>query len=140
MFNLPAGTYKLSIHENGTLSAYNENDYLVYYKNSNGVETWREYDEHDNCIHAKDSDGFEIWKEYDDNGNCIHSKNSEGLEAWREYDSNGNQIYYKDFYGYEYWYNSKGKNITKEEFDRIYAPCAGKVIEVEGKKYRLTAL
>jgi YD repeat-containing protein len=119
MFNLPASTYKLSIHENGELSIYNENDYLVYYNYPSGLEIWREYDEHGNLIHTKYSNGVEVWYEYDKHANCIHSKYSDG---------------------YEYWYNADGEYITKEEFDRIHAPCAGKVIEVEGKKYRLTAV
>ncbi len=119
MFNLPVGTYKLSIKEDGVICTHISNDYLVYSKYHNGFETWREYDENGNCIHVKYSDGLEIWYEYDEHGNMIHSKKS-----------NGN----------EYWFNANGNEITKEEFNLLHAPCAGKVIEVEGKKYRLTAV
>jgi YD repeat-containing protein len=119
MFNLPASTYTLSIHENGELSIYNENDRLVYTKLSNGIE---------------------IWYEYDENNNLIHHKNSKGYECWREYNEHGKMIHYNDSDGDEEWFNAYGDKITEEEFDRIHAPCAGKVIEVEGKKYRLTAV
>ena len=34
----------------------------VYYKHSNGFESWREY-ENNNEIHYKDSDGYEWWSD-----------------------------------------------------------------------------
>ena len=65
MFNLPAGTYKLSVCKNGSFAIYNENGKLIHSKYSNGLELWYEYDTNGNQIHHKNSRGFEIWKEYD---------------------------------------------------------------------------
>ena len=83
----------------------------TYYENSNGY--WEKY-------------------EYDANGNRTYYENSEG--DWRkyEYDANGmpfngNLTYYEDSDGYK-----KGKPRWQS--------CAGKVIEVDGKKYKLTEL
>jgi hypothetical protein len=49
------------------------------------------------------------------------------LDYWckREFDSNGNKIYYEDSNGY----------IID---NRPKTSCNGKVIEIEGKKYKLT--
>ena len=54
----------------------------IYYKNSNGFESWREYDKNNNQIHYKDSNGSETWREFDKNNNLIHYKDSDGFEAW----------------------------------------------------------
>ena len=99
-----------------------------------------EYDSNGNEIHYKNSNGYEWWSEYDINGKLIHFKNSTGCEEWYEYDSNGNEIHFKDSDGYERWYDSKGNSITKEQFDKLQASCDGKIIEVDGKKYRLTLI
>ena len=97
-----------------------------------------EYDSNGKVIHSKDSNGDEYWYDYDSKGNLIHSKYSSGDETWREYDSNGNLIHYKDYNGFENWYDSKGNSITKKEFDKLKSGCVGKVVEIAGKKYRLT--
>ena len=55
-----------------------------------------------------------------------------------EYDSNGEVIHFKTSTGFEYWYDSNGNKITKKEFDELKSGCDGKIIEVDGKKYRLT--
>ena len=59
---------------------YDERNNLVYYKTSNGIESWKEYDERNNLIHYKDSKGIEEWKSYDVNNNVVHIKNSNGYE------------------------------------------------------------
>ena len=97
-----------------------------------------EYDSNGNEIHYKNSNGYEWWSEFDINGKVIHYKNSTGYEIWREYDSNGNKTHYKYSNGDEFWYDSKGNSITKKEFDKLNSSCDGKVVEVDGKKYRLT--
>ena len=75
--------------------------------------------------------------EYDSNGNEIHFKNSNGYEWWYDYDSNGKLIHYKNSNGYETWYDSNGNKITKKQFDKLNSSCAGKVVEIAGKKYQL---
>jgi len=77
-----------------------------------------EYDSNGKVIHSKDSNGDEYWYDYDSKGNLIHSKDSDGFEIWCEYDSNGNRI-------------------TKKQFDKLNSSCAGKVVEIDGKKYQL---
>ena len=61
----------------------------------------------------------------DKNGNEIYYENS--LKYWvkREYDSSGNEIYYE---------NSEGLILN----NRPNQSCEGKVVEIEGKKYKLT--
>ena len=99
-----------------------------------------EYDTHGNLTHFKDSNGFETWREYDGNGKEIHYKDSNGDEEWSEYDINGNLIHYKDYNGFENWYDSNGNKITKKQFDELNQSCAGKIIEIDGKKYQLTLI
>ena len=41
------------------IKRYDDNDNLVYSKDSTGYEEWWVYDEKDNEIHYKDSDGYE---------------------------------------------------------------------------------
>jgi len=43
--------------------------------------------------------------------------------------------------GYKVWYLN-GQELTEKEFNKRVNPksCAGKVIEIEGKKYKLTAI
>ena len=97
-----------------------------------------EYDSNGKLIHSKNSTGCEEWYEYDSNGKEIHYKDSNGYEWWAEYDINGKVIHFKDSIGDEFWYDSNGKNITKKQFDKLNQSCDGKIIEVDGKKYRLT--
>ena len=99
-----------------------------------------EYDSNGNLIHYKKSNGFESWREYDSHGKLIHYKNSDGYEYWYEYDGNGNEIHYKNSDGYERWCDSKGNSITKKQFDKLNSSCAGKIVEIDGKKYHLTLL
>jgi hypothetical protein len=58
------------------------------------------------------------------NGNKIYYEDSDGYWYKKEYDSNGNKIYYED---------SNGKII-----DNRPKGCEGKVVEIDGKKYKLT--
>lgn len=69
------------------------------------------FDGNGNRTYFKDSSGVEWWKEYDKNGNVTYFKNSLGDELWREYDKNGNETYSKDSDGYEW---GVSKNIKKE--------------------------
>ena len=64
---------------------------------------------------------------YDSNGNEIYYENSDGFWYKREFDSNGNEIYYE---------NSNGTIID----NRPKPSCKGKVVEIDGKKYKLTEI
>ena len=64
---------------------------------------------------------------YDSNGNKIYYEGSDGYWSKREYDSNGNQIYRE---------SSNGTIID----NRPKESCNGKVVEIDGKKYKLTEL
>lgn len=92
---------KISLIE---MRSYDENDNLIYTKDSNGLETWYEYDSDGNEIHCKQSDGFESWCEYDNHSRLIHETtlDDDSLETWYEYDINGN-IYDYDSNGIECW-------------------------------------
>ena len=84
----------------------------------------------------------------DANGNLTYYETSRGYWWRREYDAKGNETYYEN--SYPFWmkqeHDSKGK-VTYFEDSSGYKEgtprsqsCAGKVIEVDGKKYKLTEL
>ena len=81
-------------------------------------------DKNENEIYHEDSDGYWHKKEYDSNGNEIYCEFFNGNWGKREYVSNGNRIYWKYSYG-------------KIEDNRPKS-CEGKVVEIDGKKYKLT--
>ena len=60
----------------------------------------------------------------DKNGKSIYYEHSDGWWWKREYDSNGNEIYYENSHGYI--------------VDNRPKSCEGKVVEIDGKKYKLT--
>ena len=60
----------------------------------------------------------------DKNGNVIYYENSNGDWLKREFDSDGNKIYYENSDGLIEDNRPKG--------------CEGKVVEIDGKKYKLT--
>ncbi len=84
-------------------------------------------DKNGNELYYEDSNGHWYKSEYDSNGNDIYFEGSNGYWYKSEYDSNGNRIYYE---------NSNGTIDDK----RPKQSCNGKVIEVDGKKYKLTEL
>ena len=109
----------------------------IIIKNANGNKTYSEY-----------SDGY--WSKYecDSKGNEAYSENSDGYWWKREYDSKGNMTYYGDSDGY--WWKREcdaNGNETYCEYSDGFKEgtpqsqsCAGKVIEVDGKKYKLMEL
>ena len=111
----------------GSLFLYDSNGNKIYYEGSDGYWSKREYDSNGNQIYHESSD--EYWKkiEYDSNGNQIYHESSDGYWSKREYDSNGNQIYRE---------SSNGTIID----NRPKESCNGKVVEIDGKKYKLTEL
>jgi len=80
-----------------------------------------------NVTYYEDSDGYWEKFEYDADGNETYFEDSNGFWSKREYDANGNRTYFE---------NSDGR---KEGTPRSQS-CAGKVIEVDGKKYKLMEL
>jgi hypothetical protein len=64
---------------------------------------------------------------YDSKGNKIYYENSMGFWSKREYNDNGNEIYYENSYG----------TIID---NRPKTSCSGKVIDIDGKKYKLTEI
>jgi hypothetical protein len=108
----------------------------IVIKDANGNETYYE--------NSKD-----YWhkSEYDANGNRTYFENSRG--HWSEYDANGNQTYFENRDG-DFWckyeYDDKGKETYYEDSNGYKGgtprsqSCAGKVIEVDGKKYKLLEL
>jgi hypothetical protein len=70
------------------------------------------------------------WQRYerDANGNDTYSEDRDGLWYKREFDANGNETYYEDSDGCE------------RGIPRSAKTCEGKVVEVDGIKYKLTAL
>jgi len=80
-------------------------------------------DKNGNLIYYQFSDGNWYKKEFDSNGNEIYYEDSNGYWCKREFDSNGNKIYFE---------NCNGKIEDNRPKD-----CEGKVVDIDGKKYRL---
>ena len=107
-------------------------------KDANGNETYYE-----------DSDGYWCRWEYDANGNKTYFEDSEGYWCRWECDANGNKTYFEDWEDYwcrceydangdeSYFEDSKG---VKRGTPRSAKTCEGKVVEVDGIKYKLTAI
>jgi hypothetical protein len=84
-------------------------------KDEKGSETYYEH-----------SDGYWERREYDEDGNQTYHENSDGYWYLYEYDEDGNRTYSEHSYG------------TKQGTKR--SSCSGKVIEIDGKKYKLIEL
>jgi len=84
-------------------------------------------DKRGNQIYFEDSNGYWSKMEFDSNGKETYFENSNGFWIKREYDSNGKETYYE---------NSDGEIID----NRPKSSCNGKVVEIDGKKYKLTEL
>ena len=79
-----------------------------------------------NSTYSENSDGYWYRCEYDKKGNKTYSENSSGSWYRCEYNKNGHETYHEDSSGY--------KRGTKR------GSCDGKVVEIDGKKYKLTEL
>jgi len=121
-------TYKkLGIDFSFPIEIRDANGKLTYYEDSEGFRRKYDYDDNGNETYYENSYGVWYKNEYDGNGNETYFENSNGYWRKSEYDDNGNGTYYEDSYG--------GKKGTPRS-----QSCDGKVIEVDGKKYKLTAL
>jgi hypothetical protein len=120
-------TYKkLGIAFTFPIEITNEKGNLTYFERSNGYWYRYEYDENGKETYFEGSDGFWYRREYDKKGKLTYSETSGGYWYRREYDKNGKETYYEDSYGL--------KKGTKR------GSCSGKVVEIDGKKYKLTEL
>ena len=81
----------------------------------------------------------------DKNGRIVYFEESDKCWHRYEYDSNGNQIYFENSKGY--WtkrgYGTDGSlNYFEDSEGRLSdnrpKGCEGKVVEIDGKKYKLT--
>jgi hypothetical protein len=105
----------------------NANGNRTYYEDINGYWWKYKYDSKGNKTYSENSRGY-WWKhKYDSKGNKTYSENSNGYWCKYEYDAKGNETYYEDSDGCK-----KGTPRSQS--------CAGKVIEVDGKKYKLMEL
>ena len=95
----------------------------IYFENSNGYWWKHEFDANGNRLSYENSNGYWCKYEYDSNGKEIYFENSNGGWYKYEYDSNGNEIYFK---------NSNG--VIRN--NKPKPTCEGKVVEIEGKKYK----
>ena len=81
-----------------------------------------------NQTYFEKSYGFWYRCEYDANGKVTYYENSNDFwERW-EYDANGNETYYENSDGF------------KRGTPKSSKTCEGKVVEIDGLKYKLTAL
>ena len=84
-------------------------------------------DANGNDTYYEESDGLWSRWEYDERGNQTYCECSDDYWSKCEYDSDGYVTYREDKTGYK-----KGTPRSQS--------CAGKVIEIDGKKYKLTEL
>ena len=83
-------------------------------------------DEKGNQTYCERSNGYWWRREYDEKGNQTYYEDSDGSWYRCEYNKNGHETYHEDSSGY--------KRGTKR------GSCDGKVVEIDGKKYKLTEL
>ncbi len=100
----------------------------TYFENSNGYWWKHEYDADNNETYYETKKGYWFKKEYDAKGNETYYEDSKGYWRKREYDAKGNETYFED---------SKALAVLDSKGSQSYA---GKVIEVDGKKYKLMEL
>ena len=122
-------TYKeLGIAFTLPIEIYDANGKLTYYEDS--VDYWHRYerDAKGRFTYYEDSDDYRCRWERDANGKVTYYEDSDG--HWRrwEYDANGNETYYENSDGF------------KRGTPKSSKTCEGKVVEVDGIKYKLTAL
>ena len=146
-------TYKVTVDEDKTIRWYNEKNQRhrldgPAYENADGTKKWYV----DGELHRLDgpaiewADGTKKW--YVD-GKCHRLDGpaiewADGYKAWyvegQRHRLDGPAIEYAN--GDKEWY-VEGKHLTEKEFNAYIKPkptCEGKVVEVDGIKYKLTAI
>jgi len=103
----------------------------------------------DGKLHREDGpatewfDGYKAWflngERHRENGPAIEY--ASGTKFWclndKLHREDGPAIEYSD--GTKSWYLN-GKKLTEEEFNQRTKSCSGKIVEIDGKKYRLTEI
>jgi len=103
-----------------------KNGNQIYFENSERYwEKW-EHDSDGNVIYYETSTRSWIKKKYNSIGKAIYFENSDEYWYKKEYDSKGYVIYYENSYG--------------KIDDRRPKSCENKVVEIDGIKYKLTAV
>ena len=110
----------------GDLFLYDAGGNKIYYETSDGYWSKHDYDSNGKEIYFEQSNGYWYKHVYDSNGNKIYTEYSDRTWYKLKYDSNGNKTYYED---------STGIIIDKRPKKET---CKGKVVEIDGKKYKLT--
>lgn len=99
----------------------------IYWENSDGYWHKSEYNPNTQTIKFENSNGYWSKREYDSRGFEIYFEDSDGLWFKREYDDKGKEIYFENSNGYI-------------EDNRPKSSCENKIVEIDGKKYKLTKL
>ena len=84
-----------------------------------------------NETYFENSDGFWWKSEYNAHGEETYYEDSEGYWWKRECNAHGEETYFEDSDGYK-------DGIPRSQL--ASQSCAGKIVEVDGKKYKLTEL
>ena len=122
-------TYKeLGIAFSYPIEIKDANGNETYYEESNGFWRKYEYNADGNETYYENSTGYWHKYEYNADGNETCCENSTGYWHKSEYDADGNETYYETSTGY------------KRGTPKSARTCEGKVVEVDGIKYKLTAL
>ena len=122
-------TYKeLGIAFSYPIEIKDANGNETYYEESNGFWRKYEYNADGNETYYENSAGYWHKYEYNADGNETCCENSTGYWHKSEYDADGNETYYETSTGY------------KRGTPKSSKTCEGKVVEVDGIKYKLTAL
>ena len=152
-------TYKeLGIAFTFPIEIKDANSNSTYYEYSDGHWRRSEYDADGNKTYYEYSGGYWGRSEYNENGDETYHEDSDGCWHRREYDHKGNQTYFENSFGR--WrrseYDSDGNHTYSETSDaskrgmplsasciqklRARNSCNDNIIEVDGKKYKLTEL
>jgi len=103
---------------------FDANSNQVYHENSYGFWCKNVFDANGNQVYGETSNNFWYKDKYDSNDNQVYHENSNGYWWKREFDANNNWVYYEE---------SDGTIIDKRP-----KSCAGKVVEIDDVKYKLT--
>ena len=122
-------TYKeLGIAFSFPIEIKNDKGKVTYHESSDGFWQRLERDANGKETYYEDIDGDWARYEYDANGKVTYCESSGGYWYKYERDANGNETYYE---------NSEG---VQRGTPKSAKTCEGKVIEVDGLKYKLKAL
>lgn len=103
----------------------------TYCEDSEGRWGKCEYDTNGTQTYYEGSSGYWWRREWDSDCNQTYYENSDGYWTKCEWDANGNRTYFEDSTGYK-------DGIPRSQL--ASQSCAGKIVEVDGKKYKLTEL